>query len=844
LVVAGSANSTATGDDFALARYNADGSLDTSFGALGTGKVTTDFAATTGSQPTTDDAYGMTIDSSGRIIAAGASYQGATGYDFAVARYTPAGTLDPTFGAGGKLTTDVAGANDFAGPVIATPEGKVIVAGEAYDGAKGFDFALARYNGDGSLDGTFAPGGKLTTDFASGRDQIYGIALDGQGRLVAAGSTVEAPQVSQIVSPQNFDFGLARYIINPAPTATLNAPDSIVESQNYFGPIGLLNPTDPAQIGTSDDWFHFAFDFNNDGKFDFGDGTFAGSTSQNNADVPEQYFDDAPGPLVIDARVIAKDGTYTDYIKSIPITEIGPEATLGVPSAPEGTTAVVTFSSPQHPSTADAAGGFRFAYSFTRDGTTVSYGDRTFAGSLTAMQQSAPASMVDDGPGTVMVNAWVIDSEDQATEISLPMVVENTPPAGSFTNSGPVVEGGSVTATFSDVTDPSLADTAAGFHYSFATTPDGLASDYASASDAGNASFSFTEEGTYTIWGRVFDKDNGFQTYSTAVTVNEPAPIAGVSGPTDGVRGQNQPFTFTASDPDATEGAGPFTYQIDWGDQSQQTITTTDQSISVDHDFAEAGAYAVQVTVADADGDQTSLPAAASIAIAAAQQQGTALVAGGTSGPDTIVLAPADASGGVSLSINGIDEGVFHPTSEIVVYGQAGDDVIQVNNARIGHHKVDIAVPAALFGGDGNDTLDARGSAADDILVGGAGSDLLYGGTARNLLIGGAGTDTLKGGGGDDILIGGATLFDSNLAALNAIMAEWGRTDLSYETRLAQLDGAAPAGANDPYVLNAASVQDDGASDELAGGGGRDWYFASASDVLIGRKHNEIVTAI
>jgi hypothetical protein len=112
------------------------------------------------------------------------------------------------------------------------------------------------------------------------------------------------------------------------------------------------------------------------------------------------------------------------------------------------------------------------------------------------------------------------------------------------------------------------------------------------------------------------------------------------------------------------------------------------------------------------------------------------------------------------------------------------------------------------------------------------------------LLIGGGGADMLYAGSGGDILIGGTTDYDTNLAALNAIMAEWSRTDLSYDQRITQLDGSMPGGLNGAYVLSAATVHDDGDSDEFVGGGGLDWYFASADDVVIHKKHNEIVTAV
>src|SRR5262249_24680266 len=155
-----------------------------------------------------------------------------------------------------------------------------------------------------------------------------------------------------------------------------------------------------------------------------------------------------------------------------------------------------------------------------------------------------------------------------------------------------------------------------------------------------------------------------------------------------------------------------------------------------------------------------------------------------------------------------------------------GNDQIKLNTKKIGPTTYSVTVPAALFGDAGNDTLDARGSTANNILIGGAGTDTLQGGSGRDLLIGGAGGDTLHGNGGDDILIGNSTDHDSNLNALNAVMAERGRTDADYTTRLNHLSGSA-GGLNGGYFLNSTTVHDDAVLDQLYGEAGTDWFFTT-----------------
>jgi uncharacterized delta-60 repeat protein len=188
ILVAGSVQAGSSGD-FALVRYNTDGSLDGSFGTGGI--VTTDFAGGY------DSAVDVVLQSDGKVLAVGLAQESATGYDFALARYNPDGTLDATFGTGGKVTTDFAGQLDLAGAAVIQSDGKIVAAGRAFTGAN-TDFALARYNSDGSLDPAFGTGGKVTTDFSGATDFANAVLLQPDGKLVLVGYA-------------NGIFGLARY---------------------------------------------------------------------------------------------------------------------------------------------------------------------------------------------------------------------------------------------------------------------------------------------------------------------------------------------------------------------------------------------------------------------------------------------------------------------------------------------------------------------------------------------------------------------------------------------------------------------------------------------------------
>ncbi len=164
--------------DFALARYNADGTLDTSFG--GDGKATTHFGSGD------DRANAVAALSDGKIVAAGRAHNGSD-YDFALARYNADGTLDTSFGGDGKATTHFGSGDDRANALAVQPDGKIVVAGTAHNGTD-TDFALARYNANGSLDVTFGTGGKVTVDIDGIDEVANAVALHYLGRIVAAGS--------------------------------------------------------------------------------------------------------------------------------------------------------------------------------------------------------------------------------------------------------------------------------------------------------------------------------------------------------------------------------------------------------------------------------------------------------------------------------------------------------------------------------------------------------------------------------------------------------------------------------------------------------------------------------
>jgi Ca2+-binding RTX toxin-like protein len=328
-----------------------------------------------------------------------------------------------------------------------------------------------------------------------------------------------------------------------------------------------------------------------------------------------------------------------------------------------------------------------------------------------------------------------------------------------------------------------------------------------------------------------------------SVSVNNVAPTAAITGPSSGVGGQPRRFTLGASDVSGADQVAGFVYTISWGDGSPaQTIARTagnGSGVSVEHVFTATGSYTVTATATDQH-NGTSAAATRTISIVAVQLQGNDLVVSGTTGNDSIAINPGGA-GTVQVILNGVAQDGYSPTGKLVVYGQAGHDVIVVEGG--------VSLPAWLYGGDGHDTL--TGGSGHDVLLGGAGDDTLDGGgQGRDLLLGGLGADVLTGNAGDDLLIAGTTAFDGNQAALAAILAEW-TSSRSYAARVANLKGAGSGPrANGSTFLKVSgpdvTVYDDGAVDVLTGNSGSDWFFANLSggvvlDIINGRGGSEIV---
>jgi len=173
--------------NFAVARFNSDGSLDNTFS--GNGKLTTNFGAE-------DHCWGAALQADGKLVVAGDRYVSGSSHKIALARYNANGSLDTTFSGNGKRVTFFGSA--IAYDVLVDSNGKIVIAGLANG-----NFGVVRYNTNGSLDTTFSGDGKLAVNFGQ-NEHARAIALDGNGRYVLGGT--------KVVGGIDYYFALARVL--------------------------------------------------------------------------------------------------------------------------------------------------------------------------------------------------------------------------------------------------------------------------------------------------------------------------------------------------------------------------------------------------------------------------------------------------------------------------------------------------------------------------------------------------------------------------------------------------------------------------------------------------------
>ncbi len=208
----------------------------------------------------------------------------------------------------------------------------------------------------------------------------------------------------------------------------------------------------------------------------------------------------------------------------------------------------------------------------------------------------------DNGNYTVTLRAT--DANGLVGQDTAAVTINNLAPTATLSSSGPAGEGSPVTFSFTNPADPSSVDVAAGFKYSYDFNNDGTF-DVVDSTSA-SRSFAFADNGTYTMKGRIKDKDGGFTDYTTTVTISNVAPTASHNGPYTGTTGQAVTFNGSATDPSPVDAAS---LALSWS-FGDGTSSTQAQPV---HTYAGKGTYNVTFTATDKDGATHTVATTATI---------------------------------------------------------------------------------------------------------------------------------------------------------------------------------------------------------------------------------------
>ena len=184
VVLGGYSTNSGGNYDFSVVRLNADGSLDMGFS--GDGKAVIDVG---GSRH--DFAYSVVVQSDGKVVLGGYSTNSSyTNADYSVVRLNANGSLDSSFSGDGKAVIDVGGPaiNDQATEMVVQSDGKVVLGGYSYDSGRSADFSVVRLNADGSQDTGFSDDGKAVIDVGGSRDIVSSMVVQSDGKLVLGGN--------------------------------------------------------------------------------------------------------------------------------------------------------------------------------------------------------------------------------------------------------------------------------------------------------------------------------------------------------------------------------------------------------------------------------------------------------------------------------------------------------------------------------------------------------------------------------------------------------------------------------------------------------------------------------
>ena len=584
-ILAGGYNAYVSGgtsySTFALARFNSNGTLDTSFGAGG--EVTTDFGTIQ------CNGRALVVQSDGKIVLAGNNLYASTNTDFAIARYNSDGSLDTSFGTGGKVITDFSGVgisnpNDSVTGAALQSDGKIVVVGNSNN-----QIAIARYNTDGSLDTGFNSTGKLVSVLDSGGQcAAIGVGLTSDGKIVVGGERDNVAAVARYTSSGALDttFNTTGYVTNS--TLNGNATGVAVQADNKILLTGqgafnlLLNTFSVAR-------------YNTDGSVDSGFGS-SGIASMTMVGLSQAFQTglaiEADGKVVLSGSA----NFLTNYILTRFTLTNAPTANAGGPyPLNEGDSTTLSGASSSDPD------GEALTYQWD-----LNYNGSSFNPTASGVSPTfSAAAIAGTSTRTVALRAVDVLGMPSASLSTATVTINHVNPTITLAS----------TQSFNEGTTVNLSATVGddGFHDPFTYNWHVTTTNGQSISDGSTLTYPITllGDGTYTGTLTVTDHSGAHVSATTTITSVHVSPTVGVSGPSQATRDAWTTWSLSASGPGITSGYEPITsWTINWGDKkydgSNYIETFTGNPSSETHNYDSAGTYTVSATATDKDGTYTA----------------------------------------------------------------------------------------------------------------------------------------------------------------------------------------------------------------------------------------------
>jgi PKD domain len=423
---------------------------------------------------------------------------------------------------------------------------------------------------------------------------------------------------------------------NVAPSATFNAPESVNEGSNIN--LSLTDVVDPGSADTHE------YRFSCDGGTTWSDWSSTASHSCATND---------NGTRSVKGQVRDDDGgTSAEYSASVTVNNVAPTATFNAPeSVNEGSNINLSLTSPSDPSSVDTAAGFEYRFSCDNGAT------------WTAWSPSNEHACSTNDNGTRHVKGEIRDKDGGVSTYSSAVTVVNVAPTGTFNAPPSVNEGSSFTLSITSPSDPSSADTAAGFQYAFDC---GDGSGYGAFSTSNSRSCPTTDNGTRSVKGKIRDKDGGTTEYTGTVAVNNVAPTLTSLTSSSYVVPMGTAFTATGTYTDPSS-ADTFTCTFTWDDGGPNTNvsrpagTTSCQATKT---YTQQGVYSITLTVTDDDGGVSNT---LTMIVSVYDPAGGGFVTGGgwINSPVNSYLADPTATGRANFGFNAkYHKGATVPTGQ------------------------------------------------------------------------------------------------------------------------------------------------------------------------------------